>query len=71
MNQSERLLEHLIERGSIDPLQAWSELGIYRLAPIICDLRRSGVEIEKEMIKVKNRFGEDCRVELYKLKEAA
>ena len=30
--QAERLLAYLQQHGSITPMQAWQELGIYRLA---------------------------------------
>ena len=63
--QNKRLLAYLAEHKYITALEAINELGIYRLASRICDLRRIGYEIASEMITVKNRFDEDCRVKRY------
>lgn len=65
--QNERLLHHLANAGPIDPLQAWSQLGIYRLGARVFDLKEAGHNIVKTMIDVNNRFGEKCRVSLYSL----
>ena len=65
--QSQRLLAYLEKNGSIDPLQAWKDLGIYRLGARVFDLRQAGHSICKTMAKVQNRFGEECRVALYSL----
>lgn len=67
MNQTERMYEYLKHNGSIDPLQAWHQLGIYRLGARIFDLRESGVKIESGVKKVTNQFGENCHVALYTL----
>lgn len=68
MKQTERLLGYLAENGSITPLQALNELGIFRLASRISDLRKMGYTISGKMEKVKNRFGEDICVKRYFLK---
>lgn len=69
MKQKERLLEWLETHESINPLQAWRFLGIYRLSAVIYDLRKEGCVIETERRPVKNRFGEICHVGFYKLVE--
>ena len=45
MNQQERLTEYLEKHGKIDPLKAWTQLGIYRLADTVFNLRKKGYEI--------------------------
>lgn len=65
--QNERLLQHLASVGPIDPLQAWSQLGIYRLGARVFDLKEAGHNIAKTLVDVQNRFGEKCRVALYSL----
>jgi len=45
MSQKDDLLFYLEQRGSIDPKQAWQELGIYRLSARIKDLREEGHSI--------------------------
>ena len=42
MSQNDRLLNHLQTKGSINPMEAWHELGIYRLAARCNDLRNTG-----------------------------
>lgn len=67
--QCERLVEYM-ERHPIDgvtQIEALNQLGILRLASRISELRSDGYVIEKEMISVKNRFGEKCSVARYRL----
>lgn len=67
--QCERLVEYM-ERHPIDgvtQIDALNELGILRLASRISELRSDGYVIEKEMISVKNRFGEKCFIARYRL----
>ena len=67
MTQNERLLKYLKVHRSIDPMAAWSSLGIYRLGARVWDLKRMGYNIITTTKKVKNQFGEDCRVAKYVL----
>lgn len=65
--QNKRLLERLQEGKRVDPLSAWSVLGIYRLSARIHDLREEGHKIETERIQVKNKFNETITVANYTL----
>ena len=47
--QKDFILAHLKEFGSIEPLTALREYGIFRLASRISDLRKEGYNITKEM----------------------
>jgi hypothetical protein len=67
MTQKQRLLTYLEQGNKINPLKAWKELGIYRLASRICDLRKEGNEIKDEWLEVPNRYGEFVRVKQYYL----
>lgn len=67
MSQNERLLNHLQNNGSINPMQAWQELGIYRLAARVKNLRDDGYHVVGSKVEVPNRFGEVCRVAEYKI----
>ena len=69
MTQNERILKHLQENGTINPLTAWSEHGVYRLASRISDLKRMGYKIHKTMVKTKNKYGEAVSFAEYKLME--
>jgi hypothetical protein len=66
--QDERLLDYLKDNHSINPLEAWTELGIYRLSACIHRLRKVGWNIDTDTIGVFNQFDELCMVGDYKLK---
>jgi len=68
MTQKQRLLAYL-KQNPINSLQAWQELGIYRLAAVVHLLREDGLNIKTEMINVKNQFNEDVKVAKYTLEE--
>lgn len=70
MNQREQILDYLKRFETITPMQAYSDLGITKLATRISEMRRrDGVEFNIEMIKGKNRFGRPMRYAKYSLKE--
>lgn len=52
MSQSQSILEHLQAGNSITPLGALARFGCNRLAARICELRKEGWAIEREMIAV-------------------
>lgn len=67
MTQKERILEHLRDNGGITPIEALNEYGVYRLAAVICMLRRDGVDISTETVHGKNRYGEPTRYARYSI----
>ena len=67
VSQNKKILEHLQTFDRITSLEAINKYGITRLSGRIFDLREQGYPIAKQMITVKNRFGEDCRVAEYSL----
>ena len=69
--QAERVLGYMENHGSITQLEALKDLGVFRLASRISDLRKQGYVINGEMVKVGNRYGETCRVKRYSIKEGA
>jgi len=69
MTQCEKIIEYIKEFGSITTMEAFSDLGITRLASRIHDLRNVGYEIEREIIRTKNRYGEPVHFMRYSLKE--
>lgn len=68
MKQKERLLNYLKENASIDPLQSWKELGIYRLAAVIHILKKEGYDIDTNKCETFNSFGEKVTFAKYSLK---
>jgi len=55
-SQCSRILDHL-QTAPLDPLTAWQQLGVYRLAARIADLRAAGFTIERRTKEVSNRWG--------------
>ena len=55
------------EFGSITPLEAIRDIGCFRLASRITDIKRKGYPIRREMIKVKNRYGQTTRIARYSI----
>ena len=64
----ERVLDYLKDNGSVQPLQAWKDLGVYRLSSVIHRLRKKGWNIATERVGVLNQFDERCLVANYKFK---
>ena len=67
MTLKERLENHLLLNKRINPLEAWTRLGIYRLSAVIYDLRKEGYNIVSHRKAVKNQFNESCHVAEYEL----
>lgn len=64
--QCNRILSYLDENGSITALEALRELGVFRLASRISELKiKHGYEIPYEWVKITNRYGEECRIKRY------
>lgn len=58
MNQYEKILQYINDFGSISPMEAFSDLGITKLATRISEMRRDGIEFNQRMETSKNRYGE-------------
>ena len=69
MTQTERIIRHLKDYGSITSLEAMNEYGIMRLASRICDLKAMGYTIKSERTEAKNRYGEPIWYATYKMEE--
>jgi hypothetical protein len=67
MTQNERIYDHLLAVGPIQPFAAWRDLGVYRLASRINDLRKLGHKIETKKVDVVNRWGESSYIAEYSL----
>jgi hypothetical protein len=65
LNQQERVLQYLEEHGAITQKEALNELGVYRLASRIHNIKQRGIEVNSQRIGVRNRFGELCHVSEY------
>ncbi len=67
MTQTEQVLRHLQDYGSITPVEAMSEYGIMRLGARIWDLKRQGHVISTERETGVNRYGEKTAYARYRM----
>ena len=67
MTQKERVYKYMQDFGSITQAQAFADLGVFRLAARISDLRRDGVAIWSQIKAGKNRYGETVYFAEYRL----
>jgi hypothetical protein len=67
MKQSDIILRHLEDYGSITQMDAIRDYGIMRLASRVNDLRREGHPIITEVVTGKNRYGETTRWARYRM----
>ena len=63
--REQRVFDYMVSFGSITSFQAFVDLGNSRLSATIFNLKKKGVVINGETIKVKNRFGDNCYVKKY------
>lgn len=69
--QAERVLDYIMEFGSITQIDALRDIGCMRLASRISDLRKKGVDIISKTEAVKNRYGEKCYIKRYMVRDEA
>lgn len=65
MKQSERIVNYIERYGSITPMEAFANLGITKLATRVSEMRKDGWEFDQELVKTKNRFGENVHYMKY------
>ena len=68
LTQCDRILRHMEDFGSIDPMVAIKEYGCMRLASRIADLKGMGHDIVAERKKGENRYGEQTSYCVYRLR---
>ena len=67
MNHCEKIMQYMKLHGSITQRQATRYIGCMRLASRICDLRKEGIKIKTEKIRVRCRGGNYEHVARYSL----
>lgn len=65
MTQKDMVLDYIRDFGSITSMDAFRDLGITRLAAVVCRLRREGHDIHKEREHALNRYGQNVRYARY------
>ena len=71
MTQKEAILQYIADFGSITPMQAFSDLGITKLATRISEMRKNGMTFKIETVSVKNRYGKTVSYAKYSFSEGA
>ena len=67
LTQCQRIIDYMERFGSISSFEAFTDLGIVRLASRIHDLKGQGYNIISETKTSKNRFGETVSFKVYRL----
>ena len=57
MTQYDAILQYMDDFGSISPMEAFSDLGVTKLATRISELSRKGYSFDKKPVTSKNRYG--------------
>lgn len=57
IKQKDAVIEYLNEHGSITQRDATLALGVTRLAAVICQIKRDGIDIVSKNEQVKTRYG--------------
>ena len=65
----EQIIEYMEQFGRINPLQALYDIGCFRLASRISDLRKQGYPIISKRVNYKTRLGEAKHFDEYRLME--
>lgn len=65
--QAEMVLDYIHEYGSITQLEAIRDIGCYRLASRISDLKKAGFPIVGRPEAVPNRYGGKSHIKRYSL----
>ena len=69
LTQCDKIVDYMEKHGSITQLEAYLDIGCWRLASRITDLKRKGYAIKTDTVKVKNRDGELVPVARYSFAE--
>ena len=67
--QNEMVVAYMKEFKWISPLEAIRDLGVYRLASRISDIRKQGYPVKSEWLEVGTRYGTTTKVKRYSLEE--
>lgn len=67
--QSDRILDYIKQNGSITQNESTMYIGCTRLAARIADLRKSGIAIRSDLVKVRRYDGTMAMVARYSLAE--
>ena len=67
-SQKQRIIDYIIQNGSINRLSAFTNLGVFELNARLKDLEKDGYKFDKERKTSINRYGEKLNYVEYRLK---
>lgn len=67
LTQVQKVIRYMQRNGAITTMQAYTDLGITRLASRIHEIKRMGIDIESKSITVDTRDGSKTTVTQYKI----
>lgn len=70
ITQTELIMDYFMKHHSISQPEAADIFGCWRLGARISDIKKKGVQIKKETITKKNRYGHTCNFARYSLEES-
>lgn len=65
VTQQQLILNYIEDFGSITPIEAFTDLGITKLATRISEMRKAGMNFNISTVKSKNRYGKTVRFAKY------
>lgn len=68
MTQNDMIRRHMETVGPITQLEATERFGCTRLAARISDIRAMGVQVDRVMVPVQNRYGDTVHVAQYSIR---
>ena len=66
MTQHNLIVNYILDFGSISPMEAFSDLGVTKLATRISEMRKRGMVFDSEWEERKNRYGKTVRFKRYR-----
>ena len=69
MTQKEMILDYMKQTGGITAAEAMKEMGCYRLAARIADIKADGVKVTSSSEVSRNRYGKKIRYARYSLEQ--
>ena len=66
MKQKEMVLDYIKQFGSISTYEAFTDLGITRLAARIWDIKEDGQDFSVDWVTKTNRFGDEIKFKRYR-----
>lgn len=71
MTQAEAIRQYINDFGSITPMQAFTDLGITKLATRISEMKKRGESFKTDYIQAETRYGKKVVYARYSMEDKA